>query len=89
MKGSTVFVNACIALLMIFGSGSFLFGIEDGQIKIAGWNFLFGHYWILFYSGILILISALAGLADKSDENVKKDIKRLGRDIKNLNEKNE
>ena len=88
MKASAIFVNACISLLMIFGSGIFLFEVmEDGQLMVAGFNFLFGHYWILFITGILIGISALAGLLDKSDANRKNAIKQLKKEIKKLKEK--
>mgnify|MGYP001205812897 CR=1 FL=1 len=87
MQGSAIFVNACISLLMILGSGSFLFGMEDGEVMIAGFNFLFGHYWILFFSGILFGILAFAGLIDYSDVNRKNAIKKLEKDIKKLKEK--
>jgi len=87
MKASAILTNACISLLMIFGSGSFLFGMEDGQMMVAGFNFLFGHYWILFFSGILIGIPAFGGLIDMSDTNRKNAIKRLEKDIKYLKEK--
>ena len=87
MKGSAILVNACISLLMIFGSGSFLFGMEDGHLTVAKFNFLFGHYWILFFTGILIGISAFAGLIDMSDANRKNAIKKLEKDIKKLKEK--
>ena len=87
MKASAILVNACISLLMIFGSGSFLFGMEDDQLVVAKFNFLFGHYWILFFTGILIGISAFAGLLDMSDANIKNAIKQLEKKIKELKEK--
>ena len=87
MTASGAIVNACVSFLMIFGSASFLFGMKDGQVEIAKFNLFFGHYWILFFSGILLGISAFNRLLDMSDAKIRMRFKKVEKELKELKEK--
>ena len=87
MKDSTIVVNACISFVMIFGSGVFLFSMEDGEVFIAGFNLIYGHHWTLFFCGILFGISTFAELLDNSDNKIRKAFKNVEKELKKLQEK--
>ena len=87
MKESALVVNACISFLMIFGSGTFLFGMEDGQVVIARFNIIYGHHWILFLCGILFGISTFTGLFDNSEDNIRMAFKKVEKELNKLKKK--
>ena len=87
MDDSSAILNACISILMVLGSIPFLFGIENEQVSVGGFNFFYAHYWILFFTGILLGISALVGALDRSAADNKNAIRKLKKDISKLKNK--
>ena len=61
--------------------------MKDGKLEIANFNLLFGHYWILFFSGILLGISAFDRLLDMSDAKIRKRFKKVEKELKELKDK--